>query len=154
MILKEQMVQYCIVAKKVYPENYKGDHFRITNSRDGHEVARAIQNEETLDYLESFFIIMLNRSNRVIGYKLVSTGGVNGTTVDSNVVFAAAILAGAKGLVLVHNHPSGNVNPSESDIQVTRQLKAGGRVLEIQVIDHIILAGDSYTSLADQGLMR
>ncbi len=128
-----------------------GDLPRITCSRDAYDILRL--KVEDLQ-VEQFWVLMLNRSNRVLRAEKMSEGGINGTTVDCGIIFKKAILENAKGLVLCHNHPSGNVNPSESDIRVTRQIKAGGKLLEIQVIDHLIITSTSYTSLADQGLIR
>jgi len=84
---------------------------------------------------------------------LISTGGVSGTVVDPKMVFKIAIENSASSIVLCHNHPSGNTKPSDADIRLTRNLKSAGAFLEITVIDHIIIAGGSFYSFADEGMM-
>ena len=96
---------------------------------------------------------MLNRANKVIGIFAVSSGGMCGTIADPRVIFAAALKSCAISIILAHNHPSGNLRPSQSDIDLTNKLRAAGKLLDIEVLDHIILAEDSYLSLADEGLL-
>ena len=103
--------------------------------------------------LEHFYIIMLNRANRVICHKHISKGGFSGTVVDPKVIMQKALVFGASGIVLVHNHPSQNTNPSDSDIKLTKKLNEAGRLLEIMVMDHLIIAGDRYYSFADEGTL-
>ncbi len=100
---------------------------------------------------EEFWILLLNRANKVIGKHLVSKGGVTGTVVDPKVVYKIAIEHMATGIILCHNHPSGNLSPSDADISLTRKLCEGGKLLDIQVLDHLIVAGDKYFSFADEG---
>jgi DNA repair protein RadC len=102
---------------------------------------------------EEFWIILLNRAGRMIAKKQVSQGGVAGTVADPKIIFKAALEELASGIILAHNHPSGNLVASASDINLTRKLKEGGKLLEIQVLDHIILAGQKYFSFADEGLI-
>lgn len=89
----------------------------------------------------------------MIGVFQVSTGGMCGTIADPRVIFAAALKACATSIILAHNHPSGNLQPSQSDIDLTNKLKAAGKLLDIEVLDHIILAEDTYLSFADEGIM-
>ncbi len=102
---------------------------------------------------EEFWLLLLNRSNKVINRKLLSRGGVSGTVVDPKLVFKIAVDHIASGMILFHNHPSGNLKPSESDIRLTQKLKSCGELLEIAVLDHIIVAGMEYFSFSDEGLM-
>lgn len=102
---------------------------------------------------EEFWIIFLNRANCVIGKECISQGGISGTLVDAKVVFRRAIARSASALVLMHNHPSGNLEPSHMDIRLTGRLVQAGKLLDIQIWDHLIIAGNSYTSLADRGAM-
>ncbi len=101
--------------------------------------------------VEHFWLVLLNRANDVIAMKQISQGGVSGTVVDPKIIFKAAIDVMASGIILVHNHPSGNLKPSEADIQITGQLKAGGKLLEIAVLDHLIFTDKNYYSFADDG---
>jgi DNA repair protein RadC len=102
---------------------------------------------------EQFWVILLNRANRVIKKCMVSQGGVAGTVADPKIIFKAAVDALACGVILAHNHPSGNRQPSMADRDLTQRLKAAGKLLDIQVLDHIIVAGRKYFSFADEGLM-
>lgn len=103
--------------------------------------------------LEEFWILLLDRANQVIEKINVSKGGISGTVVDPKVIFRHAIDHAACGIILCHNHPSGNLQPSQADRDLTRKLKEGGKHLEINVHDHIIIAGNKYVSFADEGWM-
>jgi DNA repair protein RadC len=102
---------------------------------------------------EEFWVILLNRANRMIRKKRVSEGGVSGTVVDPKIIFKLAVDELASGIIVVHNHPSGNSKPSESDINLTKKIKEAGKVLEIALLDHLIIAHDRYFSFADEGLI-
>ena len=103
---------------------------------------------------ETFWILLLNRNNKVIGRHRISEGGVHGTVVDPKIIFKFAIEALASSIVLCHNHPSGNIRPSEQDVQLTKKIRDAGKVLEIAVLDHIITGEKSYFSFSDEGLMN
>jgi DNA repair protein RadC len=123
---------------------------RITGSKDIFELLKA----ELLDiHHEAFWIVLLNRANRVIKKHQISQGGVAGTVADPKIIFKIALEELASGIILAHNHPSGNLNASQADIDLTRKLKESGKLLEIQVLDHLIIAGKKYMSFADEGLM-
>ncbi len=102
---------------------------------------------------EEFWILLLNRANRVIGREQVSSGGVAGTVVDAKLVFRRAIEGSACSIILAHNHPSGNLSPSQADINLTRKLVQAGETLDVTVLDHLIVAERGYYSLADEGEM-
>lgn len=107
-----------------------------------------------MEFLEEFVVLLLNKSNKVIGLFRVSRGGTCGTVVDIKIVFAAAIKAMASGVILAHNHPSGNLQPSHADIDLTRKCCEGGKLLEIAVLDHLILSPDEgYYSFADEMML-
>ena len=102
---------------------------------------------------EVFRVLLLSRSNRLIKEVTISEGTLDASIVHPRDVFREALLESAAGVILLHNHPSGNPNPSEEDIRITKQLVEAGRVMGIKVYDHIILAGEDYRSLADEGLI-
>jgi DNA repair protein RadC len=102
---------------------------------------------------EEFWVLLWNRANRVIKKKRVSEGGVSGTVVDPKIIYKLALEELASGVIVVHNHPSGNLTASQSDIDLTRKLKEAGRFLEIQLLDHLIIAGQKYYSFADEGML-
>ena len=102
---------------------------------------------------ESFYIILLNTSNRLIKTVRVSEGGISGTVVDSKKIFKIALDCYATGIILSHNHPSGNLSPSSSDEILTKKIVDAGKLLDIKVIDHLIIGGDGYYSFSDDGMM-
>jgi len=123
---------------------------QVTSSKDAVEIFQPILG----DHLhEEFWILFLNRANRIIGKQAVSTGGMSGTVVDPKIIFKAALDNKASSIILCHNHPSGNIKPSEADIRLTKNLLEAGRVLEISVLDHVIVTQDAFFSFADEGMM-
>ncbi|MBI3133251.1 MAG: DNA repair protein RadC [Bacteroidetes bacterium] len=102
---------------------------------------------------EEFHVIGLSRSNKIIGIDLVSKGGFNSTIADGKVIFKKALEKGASGIILAHNHPSGNLRPSDSDIDLTKKMKSFGCFIELPVLDHIIVADRNYFSFADNGMI-
>ncbi len=126
---------------------------KISHSEDAYQILMNHWNKETLEYIEEFKIILLNRANKVLGLSLISKGGVSGTFVDPKVVFSAALIANASAIILAHNHPSGNLKPSESDIKLTQKLKEGSNILDIIILDHMIVTSEGYYSFADEGAL-
>jgi len=102
---------------------------------------------------EEFWILLLNRANRVIKRLKISQGGVSGTTTDVRIILRHAINELAHGIIIAHNHPSGNTSPSDSDIRVTQKIKESGALMDIQVLDHIVIGGNEYYSFADNGAL-
>jgi DNA repair protein RadC len=100
---------------------------------------------------EEFWVAFLNRANVLIAREQISKGGMTGTVADPKIIFQTALQQKACGIILCHNHPSGNLKPSEADIRLTRNLVEAGRVLEISVLDHLIVTKESYYSFADEG---
>lgn len=106
-----------------------------------------------MEIREEFNILLLNRANHVLGWFNVSIGGVASTVVDPKVIFSVALKCNASGIILSHNHPSGNLNPSDADLNLTKKLNSGGKLLEINILDHLILTTDRYYSFADEGML-
>lgn len=102
---------------------------------------------------EEFWIIFLNNSNKVLQKQQLSKGGITGTLVDVRLVLKTALEVGATGLILVHNHPSGTLKPSEADKQLTKKLKTASESLDIKVLDHVIVTENAYFSFADEALL-
>jgi DNA repair protein RadC len=102
---------------------------------------------------EEFWILFLNRSNKVINRMKLSQGGVSGTVTDVRMVMKRAIEYLASGIIVCHNHPSGNLNPSESDSKITQKIKEAGNLMDIQLLDHLIISDKCYYSFADNGLL-
>lgn len=126
---------------------------KINSSKEAYSILLDSWDDDKLEFIEQFKILLLNRANRVLGICEVSTGGGGATIVDPRVVFVAAIKSNSTSIILAHNHPSGQLRPSEADIKLTKRLTEGGRLLDIPVLDHIILTSEGYYSFADEGLL-
>lgn len=123
---------------------------QIKSSKDAADILWVNWSDD-LELVETFNVLFMNRASRVKGMLTVSKGGVSGTVVDAKLVFAAALKAMATTIVLAHNHPSGNLNPSQMDITLTEKLVKAGELLDIFVLDHIILTAEGYYSFGDNG---
>lgn len=102
---------------------------------------------------EEFWILLLNRANRILARERISSGGISGTVVDARVIFRKALKGSACSLILFHNHPSGNLNPSQADISLTQKLKKAGETLDIAILDHLIIGESGFYSFADEGIL-
>lgn len=138
-----------ISLKKVKSDFKK---IKITDSKSASEYVRGFYHQD-IEIYESVFILLLNRANVTIGYAKISQGGVCSSVVDPVIVAKYAIDTLAKGVILVHNHPSGNLNPSENDIAITEKVKRGLSLFDCNLIDHLIITEDGYYSLADNGII-
>jgi DNA repair protein RadC len=123
---------------------------RITSSEDVFELMRA--DLQDLPH-EEFWVIILNRANRVVRKWKISSGGISGTVADPRLIFKNALEMYASSIILVHNHPSGAIKPSQADISLTKKLKQAGELMEIPVLDHLIYGEKEYFSFADEGLL-
>jgi len=124
---------------------------KISGSRDAYNVLLENWDISKIEFIEQFKAMLLNRANRVLGIFEVSSGSSTGTVADPKLIFAAAIKANACGIILAHNHPSGNLKASQADLDLTKKMKEGGKFLEIQVLDHLIMTTEGYFSFADDG---
>ena len=127
------------------------DRMKVTGSKDAADAFRAIW--PAYDHIEFSYMLMLNRQNQILGYHQLSKGGMTGAVVDVRVIFQVALKSCATSLILAHNHPSGNLDTSDADRKITRQIKEAGVILDIPLLDHLILTSDSYLSMADEGLL-
>lgn len=125
----------------------------VCDSKSAAEILRSCWDDNKLDMVEQFNVLLLNRANAVLGLYRLSTGGISGTVADPRHAFAAALKANACCIVIAHNHPSGGLKPSRSDEDLTMKFKEAGKMLDIKVMDHIILTRDGYYSFADNGLV-
>jgi DNA repair protein RadC len=101
---------------------------------------------------EEFWIILTGRSSKVLGKELVSKGGLSNTLIDLKIIFSAALQHKANGIILVHNHPSGSLKPSQQDIMLTKRITDAGKIIDIKILDHLIITDNGYFSFADEGL--
>lgn len=107
----------------------------------------------TICYKEYFKVLFLNQDNQVLGYTLISEGGITETCADVRLIMQAALLTNSVALILVHNHPSGNLKPSRQDMEITKQVRDAAQLMRIKVLDHIILTDTEYYSFADEGIL-
>jgi len=125
---------------------------QISGSHDAERILRPLF-EDFVEYREAMYALYLNRANRVLGSFLIGIGGVAGVVADPKLIFGGALKANASGVILCHNHPSGNRTPSQADIDLTKKVKAAGAFLEIALLDHLIILPEGYCSFADEGLL-
>lgn len=135
------------IRQKSFPSKQK---LKITTSMDAYE--RLQPYVENLNH-EEFWVVYLNRGNKILEVKNVSSGGITGTVFDIRLVFKDAILLESTNIILCHNHPSGNLTPSESDKELTYKTQEAGKLMSIEVLDHLIIADQGYYSFADEGLL-
>lgn len=127
---------------------------KVTTSRDAFNLFKQNWDENKIEFIEQFKVLFLNRGNKVLGIFELSSGGVTGTVADPKLVFTAALKLNACHIILCHNHPSGNLKPSQADEALTQKIKEAGRYLDLPVVDHLIISGeDYYYSFADEGLL-
>ena len=133
-----------------YKPKFKSLH-QVSCSEDAYKYLLPTYKEGTICYKEYFKVLFLNQASQVLGYTLISEGGITDTTIDVRVILQAALLTNSVALVLAHNHPSGNLKPSRQDMDITRQVKEAARLMRITVTDHLILTDAGYYSFADEG---
>lgn len=122
----------------------------ITSSADAAEII--IPQLADLNH-EVFYVLFLNQASKLITHKIVSSGGITGTVADTRIILKEALLLNSNNLIVAHNHPSGNLTPSSADKQLTVKLKEAAALMDIKLLDHLIIGGSRYLSLADEGLM-
>ncbi|MBU2915956.1 JAB domain-containing protein [Reichenbachiella agariperforans] len=125
---------------------------KVTYSGHAYEFAKEVFPVD-LQHREALISIYLNRSNEILGYTVISLGGVSGTMADPKLVFQHALLCNASQFIIAHNHPSGNLEPSGHDLSLTQKLKLAGKLMDLPMIDHLILTTEGYKSFADEGLL-
>lgn len=124
---------------------------QITCSNDAYQELKNWFSDDTIALQEQFVVLYLNRANRVLAAYEVSRGGMTGTVADPRLILSTALKVTAVGILVAHNHPSGSLKPSQADIQLTDKIKDAGKLLDIQLVDHLILTPEEYYSFADEG---
>ena len=153
--LKNQIALFQVAEITVsYQPKFKAsERPTVSSSKDVYNFFSHNWDNTRIEMIEQFKIMLLNRANKILGIFTVSTGGVAGTVADPKVIFAAALKGNASSIILAHNHPSGNLKPSEADRQLTNKLSQAGKLLDISVLDHLIITAEEYFSFADEGLI-
>ena len=137
-------------VKLSYKPKFKNQQ-KVTCSEDAYRYMLSTYKEGTICYKEYFKVLFLNQTNQVLGYTLISEGGITETCADVRVILQAALLTNSVAIILAHNHPSGNLKPSRQDMEITKQVKDAARLMRITVLDHLILTDAGYYSFADEG---
>lgn len=135
-----------VYSKKQNPS----DRLKITSSSDAYKILQEIWSKQ-IETREEMIILLLDRSNHILGYHILSMGGITGTVADLRLLFSVALKSLSTSFILAHNHPSGNLNPSQADIDLTRKIKEAGKIMDIQLLDHLIMTKNEYYSFADEG---
>lgn len=153
--MKKKIIEQISEIKLTYTRKVKAsERPKITCSQDACNLFRQNWDDLTINLFEEFKILLLDRNNQCMGIVPISQGGVSGTIADAKLIFSSALKARACAIILGHNHPSGNVKPSEADKSLTNSLVKGGSYLGISVLDHIVITDENYTSFADEGFLK
>lgn len=129
------------------------DRIKVTEASHAYDILLSVWDMNKIELIEEFVVLLLDRNNACLGVSKVSVGGITACVADPKIVFATALKARACGLILAHNHPSGNLKPSQPDLSLTSQFREAGKLLDIPVLDHLIVTPTAYYSFANEGLL-
>lgn len=138
---------------KISYMNEVDEKIKVMGSSEVYQVLKENWDLDTIELQEEFKILLLNQGNQVLGIKSMFKGGINTCSIDVRLIMGMALKANASALVITHNHPSGNLNASESDKRITSKIKECCELFDIRLLDHIIMAKNSYLSFADEGIL-
>ena len=142
-------------VKLIYRTKVKAsERLQVKSSKDAFDIFMEHWDLDSIEHVEEFKLMLLTRSNKVLGIASISKGGISGTVTDVRIILQYAIKANASGIIICHNHPSGNLQPSESDLSITRKVKDSAILMDIQLLDHLIIIPEGrYYSMADEGMI-
>jgi DNA repair protein RadC len=142
-------------VRLVYRTKVKAlERLKVKCSKDAFDIFMENWDLDSIEHIEEFKLMLMTRSNKVLGIASISKGGISGTVTDVRIILQYAIKANASGIIICHNHPSGNVQPSESDLKITKKIKDSGTLMDIQLLDHLIIVPEGiYYSMADEGIV-
>ena len=127
---------------------------KITDAKDAYRILRKLHDDNTIDYTETFKVLYLNQANHVLGYKIVSEGGLTSTYSDIRTIMQGALLTNAVAMIIAHNHPKGLPDPSSNDTLITQKLKKMLSDIGVNIVDHIVCSGERYMSFSERGLLK
>ena len=146
-------IDYAVGEVKLsYKPKFKSLH-KVSRSEDAYRYLLPTYKKGAICYKEYFKVLFLNQASQVLGYTLISEGGITETCADVRIILQAALLTNSVAIILAHNHPSGNLKPSKQDMEITKQVKDAAQLMRIRVLDHLILTDAGYYSFADEGLL-
>ena len=138
---------------KISYMNEVDEKIKVMGSSEVYQVLKANWDLDTIELQEEFKILLLNQGNQVLGIKSMFKGGINTCSIDVRLIMGMVLKANASALVITHNHPRGNLNASEADKRITSKIKECCELFDIRLLDHIIMAKNSYLSFADEGIL-
>src|ERR1035437_8078245 len=142
--INPELLKVCEI-ELVYKSKIKAsDRIKIASALQASNVFMSSWDNDKIDFIEQFKLLLLNRAKRVLGIVEISSGGMGSTVVDIRLIFIAALKSGANSIILGHNHPSGNLKPSQSDIAITEKVRSAGKLMDIELNDHIIITSGGY----------
>jgi len=151
------MNEQILIASEIYikyePKVQALNRPKIQSSEDSYLNCLYFLNGDNINIKEEAVVLFLNRGNRVLGGYKVSSGGITGTVVDIRIILAIALKCLASGIILAHNHPSGELNPSRADKELTQKLKEAAKLMDISLLDHLIITAEAYYSFTDEGII-
>ena len=147
----ESQYKVCEV-KLTYKSKIKAsEREKILSAENAYKILLSVFDSETIQYKEFFKVILMNRANKVLGVCHISEGRLNETSADIRIIMQAVILGNASAIILAHNHPSGNIQPSMQDDQVTKRVKEIAKLIGINLLDHLIITDETYYSYSENG---
>ena len=146
-------IEYQVGEVELSYKSRKKKKNEILTASDAYQALLPTFKEGTIDYKEYFKVLFLNQANQLLGYTLISEGGLTTADVDVRIILQAALLTNSVALILAHNHPSGNLRPSQEDKNLTQKIKDAAQLMRITVVDHIILTSEGYYSFANEGMI-
>ena len=149
--MKTYMSNMPEITLKYKTGNYKKT--KISTSLDAFQVLLKLYDDDTVDYKETAYVLFLNKANNTIGWMKISEGGTSATIIDQKIIFATALKCNASGIILSHNHPSGQLRTSDEDRKMTERIVSIGIIIGIEVLDHVIVCRSGYYSMNDEGEM-
>jgi DNA repair protein RadC len=147
------MIEYKSFLAEVKPKYILTEKPRakVSSSKDAFNIIKDHFDLDTINYQEQVVVLYLNRANNTVGIQKLSSGAISGCLIDGRIIFTMALQTGASGIIIAHNHPSGSLMPSQSDITITDKLKKFGKLINISLLDHLIINESDYLSLVDEG---
>ena len=149
--MKTNSLLFEVAEIKVSYNSVNTPEVKITSVQKAADILLSTWDIDTIELQEEFKVLLLNRANLVLGLYPLSKGSTSGTIVDVKLIFGVALKSNASGIIITHNHPSGNLNPSDADIEITKKIKKCADFLDIALIDHIIITKNGYYSFSAEG---
>ena len=147
--MNNDLMNFAEVKVTYSPRIKPSERLKLTTSEDTYQLLKQVFDINTIEYRESFKLVLLNRAMKVIGITSIAEGGIECVSVDIRLIFQTALLANASCFIICHNHPSGNLQPSNND----RKIHEAGKLLNIILVDHIIVTSEGYYSFSDNGIL-